>query len=119
VTWRSACPPARDARRGGAWRRAASAAGPARGQLAGQLIARIAEALILLGVDGRGVFEDLPRDLLVAARRALRRIRVDLRAVDGDHSDANQAGLAAERQHLTEQLANGASWRGRKRAIVV
>jgi hypothetical protein len=76
-----------------------------RGQLAWQRIAaRIVEALILLGVDGRGVFEDLPRDLLVAARGALRRIRVELRAVDGDHSDANQAGLAAERQHLTEQL---------------
>jgi hypothetical protein len=76
------------------------------GQLAGQLIAAcIAEALILLCVDGRGVFEDLTRDFLVAARRALRRIRVDLGAVDGDHPDANQAGVGAERQHLTEQLS--------------
>ena len=40
----------------------------------------------------------------VAARRALRRVGVHLRAVDGDHPDANQAGLGAERQHLTEQL---------------
>jgi hypothetical protein len=48
--------------------------------------------------------EDLARDRLVATRRPLRRIRVDLRAVDGDHPDPNQAGIGAERQHLTEQL---------------
>ena len=74
------------------------------GELRRQLVAaRIAEALVLLGVDGGGVFEDLARDLLVAARRALRRVGVHLRAVDGDHPDADQPGLGAQREHLAEQ----------------
>ena len=32
----------------------------------------------------------------------------NLRAVDGDHPDANQAGLGAEREHLAEQLGQRA-----------
>ena len=32
---------------------------------------------------------------------------MQLRAVDGDHPDAHQAGLGAEREHLTEQLREG------------
>ena len=92
-----------------------------RGQLRRQLVAaRIAEALVLFGVDGGRVLEDLARDLLIAARRALRRVGVHLRAVDRDHPDANQAGLGAEREHLAEQLRpTRVSWRWRKRAIVV
>ena len=81
-----------------------------RGELRRQLVAaRIAEPLVLLGVDGSRVFEDLARDLLVAARRALRRIGVHLRAVDRDHPDADQAGLGAEREHLAEQPRQRAS----------
>ena len=43
-------------------------------------------------------------DLLVVARRVLRRVRVHLRAVDRDHPNADQPGLRAERQHLAEQV---------------
>jgi hypothetical protein len=42
------------------------------GELRRQLVAaRIAEALVLFGVDGGRVLEDLARDLLIAARRTL------------------------------------------------
>src|SRR5215210_1199272 len=45
----------------------------ARAQPLGQLVAaRLAEQLILFGVDARGVREDLPRDLRVVARRVVR-----------------------------------------------
>ena len=75
-----------------------------RGELGGQLVAaRIAETLVLFGIDRGRVFEDLARDLFVAARRALGGVGVHLRAVDRDHPDPNEAGLGAEREHLTEQ----------------
>jgi hypothetical protein len=53
-----------------------------RGQLLGQLVtARVAEALVLFGVDGVGVLEDLARDLLIIARGVMRGVGVDLRAI--------------------------------------
>jgi hypothetical protein len=54
------------------------------------------------------LFEDLARELLVVARRALGRIRVDFRAVDRDDADAYQSGLGAQPQHLTEEIAQRA-----------
>ena len=75
-----------------------------RGWLGGQLVAaRIAETLILFGIDRRRVVEDLARDLFVIARRALGGVGVHLCAIDGDHPHANETGLGAEREHLTEQ----------------
>ena len=58
----------------------------ARAERLGQLIApAIAETLVLLSVNGIGVGEHLARELLVVTRRTLRRVGVDLGAVDGDH----------------------------------
>src|SRR5215210_7115305 len=74
----------------------------------GQLVAaRVAEQLVLGRVDARGVLEDLPRDLLVTAGGVMRRRRGDLRAVDRDNADPNQAAARAQRQHLTEQAGDG------------
>ena len=71
----------------------------------GQLVAaRVAETLVLFGVDGVGVLEDLARDLLVIAGGVMRRVGLDLGAVDGDHADADQPRLGAQPQHLAEQL---------------
>jgi hypothetical protein len=75
-----------------------------RRELRRQLIATpLAEPLVLERVDLGGLFEDLARDLLVIARRMLRRVRVHLRAVHRDHRDTDQPGLRAQRQHLAEQ----------------
>jgi hypothetical protein len=49
-----------------------------RGERLGQLVtARVPEALVLLGVDGVGVLEDLARDLLVIARGVMRRVGLE------------------------------------------
>ena len=86
----------------------------ARAQPLRQLVAaRLAEQLVLGRVDARGVLEDLPRDLLVAARRVMRRRRRDLRAVDRDDADPDQAAARAQRQHLAEQLGDRAPRGGR------
>jgi hypothetical protein len=67
-----------------------------RRQLRRKLIAaRVAEALILLGIDSVGLLEDLARDLLVVARGLRRGVGVHLGAVDGDHPDAHQPRLGA------------------------
>jgi hypothetical protein len=89
----------------------AQPAAPALGglQLCRQLVAaRLAEALVLLGVDRVGLGQDLSRDLLVVARRLHRRVSRQLRAVDRDHADTDQPRLGAHRQHLAEQLAQRA-----------
>ena len=73
------------------------------GQRLGQLVpAAIPEALVLLGIDGVGLGERLACDLLVVTGRALRRVGVDLRAVDGNHRDVDEAALDAEAQDLAE-----------------
>ena len=74
--------------------------------------AAITELLILNGVDLACVAQDLLGELLVVARRALRRVGVQLRAVDGENLDARQAGVGAQRQHFTEQ-------RGERRLVAL
>src|SRR5215207_9366285 len=77
----------------------------ARAQTLGELVAaRLAEQLVLGRVDARRLLQDLLRDLLIAARRVMRRRRGDLRAVHRDDADLDQAAARAERQHLAEQL---------------
>ena len=77
-----------------------------RRELGGQLVtARVSEALVLLGVDGVGLLENLARDLLVITCRLRRRVGMDLRAVDRDHANPHQARLGAQRQHVDEQLS--------------
>jgi hypothetical protein len=44
---------------------------------------------------------------------------VHLGAVDRHHPNLHHPGLGAEREHLAEQAGGAASWRWRKRAIVV
>src|ERR671913_2481162 len=67
------------------------AAVPAGAQPLGQLVAAlIAEQLVLGRVHPRGLFEDLPRDLLIAARGVMRRRRGNLGAVNRDHADPDQ-----------------------------
>jgi hypothetical protein len=73
-------------------------------QLARQLVAaRRAEPLVLSGVDRVGLGEDLAGNLLIAARRVLRRVRVHVRAVDHPHPHPHRPRLGAQREHLTEQ----------------
>ena len=75
-----------------------------RRQLGRQLVAAPpAEALVLRGVDSRRVLENLGRDLLVVARRVMRRVCVHLRAINGEHADIDQPRLRAEREHLAKQ----------------
>ena len=73
-------------------------------QLLGQLVAaRLAVKLVLGGVDRLGFFEDLARELLVIDIRVAARVARQLRPVDGNHADAREALLRAQRQHLAEQ----------------
>jgi len=59
-------------------------ASPARLQLTRQLVAALfTEMLVLRGVDGVGLREDLPCDLVVIAIGVMRRVSVHLRAIDG------------------------------------
>jgi hypothetical protein len=91
---------------------------PARAHAFRQLVAaRLTEQLILLGVDARGVLEDLARDLRVVARRVMRRCRGDLRAVDRDHADFGP-GRCAHTTPAPRRTAIAAPWRTRKRATV-
>ena len=65
----------------------------------GQLVAaRLAIELILGGIHRLGFFEDLARELLVVDVGVAARVARQLRAVDGDHPDAGEAVLGAERQ---------------------
>jgi len=73
-------------------------------QLRRQFVAAaIPEALVIRSVDLGGLLESLFGELLVVARRALRRVGVHLRAVDRQHRDVRQAGLRAEPEDLPEQ----------------
>ena len=73
--------------------------------IAGQLVASfVAEALVLGGVDGLGLFEDLARDLLIGAVLSVGGVGLDAGAVEGDRSDADEPGLGAEDQDLAEEL---------------
>jgi hypothetical protein len=49
-------------------------------------------------------FEDRARHRPGAARRALRRFRVDLRAADGDHSNVNWSAPTQRTSPITEQF---------------
>ena len=76
-------------------------------QLLGQLVAaRVAVELVLGRVDRLGLFEDLARELLVVDVRVAARVARQLRPVDGDHPDARQTLLRAQRQHLAEQAGD-------------
>jgi hypothetical protein len=57
-------------------------------------------------IGATGFFDDLARDLLEAARGVMGGRRRDLRAVDRDNTDLDQAAARAERQHLPEQLGD-------------
>jgi len=73
-------------------------------QLLGQLVAApIAVELVLGGVDGLGLFDDLARQLLVIDVRVATGVGVDLGAVDRDDPDLGQPGPRAEDQDLAEQ----------------
>jgi hypothetical protein len=75
-----------------------------RRQLGRQLVAApLAEALVLGAVDRVGLGQDLASDLLVVEVAVLRGVRVHLRAVHGEHSDADQTGVRAQGEHLAEQ----------------
>jgi len=59
-----------------------------------QLVAALlAIELILGGVDFGGLFEDLPCDLIEVGVRFAARVRMDLRAVDGDRADVLVANV--------------------------
>jgi hypothetical protein len=73
-------------------------------QLLGQLVAaRIAVELILGGVGGLGLLEDLARKLLVIDVRVATGVGMKLGPVDRDDADLRQARPGAEQQHLAEQ----------------
>jgi hypothetical protein len=87
---------------------AQDAAPIARGaQPRGQLVpTRVAVELVLLGVDPARLLDDLLGDLLIAARRVMRRRRSDLRPIDRHDPHLHQARLGAQPQHAAEQLAD-------------
>ena len=93
------------------------------GQLGRQLVAaRVAEALVLGGIDRVGLGQDpvdLLADLLVGPVRRDARVRGQLGAIDRDRPDPDQPGLRAQRQHLHEQSAKPLRVRAAKPAIVV
>jgi hypothetical protein len=68
--------------------------------------ARLAEQLVLGRVNRGRFLEDLARDLPVVARGVVGGRRGDLRPVDRDHTDLDQAAARAQRQHLAEQLGD-------------
>jgi hypothetical protein len=75
-----------------------------RRQLRRQLVtAPLAKTLVLGAVDRVRLGQDLLGDLVVVEVLVLRGVRVHLRAVHRQHRHADQAGVRAQRQHLTEQ----------------
>ena len=63
----------------------------------------------VVGLIARDRFlDDHPGDLLIAQRAVAVGVGRDLRAVDRDHPDRRQAGIGAQREDLTEQVAEGA-----------
>ncbi len=68
-----------------------------------------------------GVGEDLSGELLVVEVLVLRGARVQLRAIDREHRDADQAGVGAEREHVAEQAGQRrlvALAKARDRAVI-
>ena len=91
----------------------------AAGQVLGQLVAAsLAVDLVLGGVDAAGLLEDLGGDLLVGADGAVAGRRGEFGAVDGDHADVDQAGLAQRPSTWPKRSPRASWWRTRKRAIV-
>jgi hypothetical protein len=73
-------------------------------QLGRQLVAaRVAIALVLFGVDGARLFEDLLGELLVATGGVAARVSVQLGRVDSEHAGLCDPGPGAERQDLAEE----------------
>lgn len=73
----------------------------------GQLVAaRCAMDLVFGGVQVGRLLQDLAGNVLIAARRVMRRGGSDLGAVDRDDADVDEAGLRAQRQDLAEQLGD-------------
>jgi hypothetical protein len=73
----------------------------------GQLVtAGLAVELILRSIDPGRLREDLLRDLLIAARRVMRRRRRDLGAIDGDDPDLHKPRPGAQSEHASEQLGD-------------
>jgi hypothetical protein len=80
--------------------------------------AAFAEALVLFPVNRVGLGEDLSRDLLVIARRALGRVRMNLRPVDRITPTRTRLTSAQSASPAPHRPANAVSRRCRKRAIV-
>jgi hypothetical protein len=80
--------------------------------------AALAEALILFAVNRVGLGKDLARDLLVIARRALGRVRMNLRPVDRITPTRTRLTSAQSASPAPLRPANAVSRRCRKRAIV-
>lgn len=96
----------------------ALAAALAGAQPVGQLVAAtLAQALVLFGVQGCGLFEDaldLFAYLLVGAVRPMRGVGLDLGAVEGEQADRDEPRFGAEPQDLGEGLGQGALVTGAK-----
>ena len=76
-------------------------------ELRRQLVAaRLPVELVLGRVDRLGLLDDLARELLVVEVLVARRVRLHLRAVDGDHADLGEPAARAQRQHLAEQAGD-------------
>jgi hypothetical protein len=74
-----------------------------------QLVAAgVTELLVLARVDLGRLLENLARDLLVVARRALRRVGRHLGPIDREHSNPQQPCVSAQSQHLAEQFVQRA-----------
>jgi hypothetical protein len=78
----------------------------------------VAEALVLGAVDRVGLGQNLPGDLVVVEVLVLRGVRVQLRAVDGEHRHADQTASVQSSSTSPNSAARAASWRWRNRAIV-
>jgi hypothetical protein len=74
----------------------------------GQLIAALLPiALVLGGIDLARLLQDLAGELLVVQVAVMRRVCMNLRAVDRDHPDLHEPRLPTEPQHLAEQARQG------------
>ena len=74
-------------------------------EVLGQLIAALIAVELILGcVDFGGLFEDLPRDPIEVSVRVTARVRMNLRAVDGDRADLDHPRPRAQGEHAAEQV---------------
>jgi hypothetical protein len=89
-------------------------------QLLGQLIAALLAVELILGfISAAGLFEDLLGNLLVGAVGIHAGVRPHLRAVDRHHPGLQEPRVGAQLKHVADSCDSAASWRARKRAIVV